>query len=240
MAAAAYEGQSLGSAGAMLNTGDSQAVMNQAALIGQLSITQATEVRQFTAAALRLREARTIALRAESGVALLDRQLLARKRSVMRSLHRQRALLSSLTARQREAAAQSMPGLNASLSGTYSGPTGTQADQAVAYAYSKLGDPYVWGATGPSTFDCSGLAMAAWASAGVTIPRTTFEQVAALPAVPLSALRPGDLLFFLGDDHVGMYVGGGYLIDAPHTGAYVEKVPFTGWYRSTFVSAARP
>jgi cell wall-associated NlpC family hydrolase len=110
----------------------------------------------------------------------------------------------------------------------------------VAYAYSKLGDPYVYGATGPNSFDCSGLVQAAWASAGVAIPRTTYEQVAALPAVSTSDLQPGDLLFFDGDGHVGMYVGDGELIDAPQTGEDVEKVPLSGWYEANLDSAARP
>ena len=64
----------------------------------------------------------------------------------------------------------------------------------------------------------------------MSIPRTTYEQVAALPAVSTSDLQPGDLLFFAGDSHVGMYVGGGMLIDAPQTGQDVEKVALSGWY----------
>jgi cell wall-associated NlpC family hydrolase len=115
-----------------------------------------------------------------------------------------------------------------------------QAAVAIAYAVSKIGDPYVWGATGPSTFDCSGLTQAAWAAAGVTIPRDTYEQVAALPAVSRADLQPGDLLFFDGNAHVAIYVGGGMLIDAPHTGAVVEKVPFAGWFAEALDAIARP
>lgn len=115
-----------------------------------------------------------------------------------------------------------------------------QAAKAIAYAFSKLGDPYVWGATGPAAFDCSGLVQAAWAAAGVSIPRTTYEQASVLPQVPRSALRPGDLLYFNGNDHVAIYIGGGELIDAPHTGAVVEKVPFAGWFSETFDAAVRP
>ncbi len=98
----------------------------------------------------------------------------------------------------------------------------------------------MYGATGPSSFDCSGLVQAAWASAGVSIPRTTYEQVAALPAVSTSNLQPGDLLFFDGDGHVGIYVGGNMLIDAPQTGENVEKVALSGWYAANLDSAARP
>src|SRR6202044_1438284 len=106
----------------------------------------------------------------------------------------------------------------------YTGPTGTQADKAVAFAYAQLGKPYVWGATGPDSYDCSGLVQAAWAAAGVGIPRDTYSQVAGLPAIPLSSLQPGDLVFFDGDGHVAMYVGNNMLIDAPQPGQNVELI----------------
>ena len=112
----------------------------------------------------------------------------------------------------------------------------------MAFAYAQLGCPYVYGGTGPCSdgFDCSGLTMEAWASAGVSIPRTSEEQWAELPAVSTSALEPGDILVFLGGAHVGMYVGGGYLIDAPHTGADVERVQLSGWYTQNLDAAVRP
>ena len=73
--------------------------------------------------------------------------------------------------------------------------------------------------------------IAAWASAGVTIPRDTYEQWAGLPHIPVSQMVPGDLIIYDGEGHVGMYVGDGYIIDAPHTGADVERIPYsTPWY----------
>ena len=114
---------------------------------------------------------------------------------------------------------------------TYTGPTTTQADKAVAFAYAQLGKPYVYGATGPDSYDCSGLVQAAWAAAGVAIPRTTYEDWDDLPHIPVSQMEPGDLIIYDGEGHVGMYVGGGYIIDAPHTGADVERVPYDeSWY----------
>ena len=123
----------------------------------------------------------------------------------------------------------------------YTGPTSTQAGKAVAFTYAQLGKPYQWGATGPGSFDCSGLVQAAWAAAGVAIPRDTYEQWAALPHIATSAIQPGDLLYYDGEGHVAMYVGGGYIIDAPQTGEDVEKIPMnTGWYAATFDGAVRP
>ncbi len=73
------------------------------------------------------------------------------------------------------------------------------------------------------------------------IPRTTYEQWAALPHIATSAIEPGDLLYYDGEGHVAMYVGGGFIIDAPQTGLDVQKLPMnTGWYASTFDGAVRP
>src|SRR5256714_8333869 len=103
------------------------------------------------------------------------------------------------------------------VTATYTGPTSTQAGKAVAFAYAQLGKPYQWGATGPDSYDCSGLVQAAWAAAGVNIPRTPYAQWAALPHISTSALGPGDLLYLDGVGHVALYVGGVDLLDAPPT-----------------------
>ncbi|ORT59579.1 C40 family peptidase [Streptomyces sp. CB03238] len=101
-----------------------------------------------------------------------------------------------------------------------------RAAQAVSYAYGAVGKPYVWGATGPSAFDCSGLTQAAWRSAGVSLPRTTYSQIDAGQRVSRSALTPGDLVFFYsGVSHVGLYIGGGKMIHAPRPGAPVRIAP---------------
>jgi len=104
-----------------------------------------------------------------------------------------------------------------------SGPDTGRAVQAVAAAYSELGKPYVWGATGPGQFDCSGLTQHVWAAAGVQLPRTSQEQAAAGPSVPVSAIRPGDLVvYFSGQTHIGIYVGQGLVIHAPRPGSVVQ------------------
>jgi cell wall-associated NlpC family hydrolase len=110
----------------------------------------------------------------------------------------------------------------------------SRAAAAVSYAYQKLGSPYVWGATGPNAFDCSGLIQAAYSSAGVSLPRTTYAQINAGQRVSRSELRPGDLVFFYsGISHVGIYVGDGQMIHAPNPTAPVrlapiDQMPFAG------------
>lgn len=109
-----------------------------------------------------------------------------------------------------------------------------RAAQAVAYARQKLGSPYVWGATGPDAFDCSGLVLAAYRSAGVSLPRTTYAQIDAGRRVSPSELLPGDLVFFYsGISHVGLYIGNGQMIHAPNPSAPVrvapvDQMPFAG------------
>lgn len=240
IASTAYENGTMTSMGALLTSDNPQAVLGQASVLLQLSSDRAAQVNEFIQAARQLQGAQLTAKRTEQAVATLDAQRLARKKSLGKSLSQKKALLATLTAQQQQTVATTTIGNGGTTKATNPVPVSGQAGAAVAYAYSKLGDPYVYGATGPSSFDCSGLVQAAWAAAGVAIPRTTYEQVAALPAVSTSNLQPGDLLFFDGDGHVGIYVGGGYLIDAPTTGSFVEKVQLAGWYSANLDSAARP
>jgi cell wall-associated NlpC family hydrolase len=113
-----------------------------------------------------------------------------------------------------------------------------RAAAAIAYAEAQLGKPYEYAATGPNTFDCSGLTMMAWAAAGVSMAHYSGAQYAAFPHVPLDELQPGDLIFWGpgGSEHVAMYVGGGLQIAATHTGDYVRIQPVG----SNPVGAARP
>ncbi|MFJ7020699.1 NlpC/P60 family protein [Streptomyces sp. NPDC101117] len=121
------------------------------------------------------------------------------------------------------------------------GSYATKAEKALAFARTQIGKPYVWGATGPDSYDCSGLTQAAWKAAGVDIPRVTYDQVEAGTTVPLSSAQPGDLVFFYDDiTHVGLYIGNGMMIHAPKPGAYVreESIYYDG--ESSIHSVVRP
>lgn len=120
------------------------------------------------------------------------------------------------------------------------------AAEAVSYALAQIGTPYRWGGETPGVgFDCSGLTQAAWAAAGIAIPRTSEAQWSGLPHVPLDALSPGDLVFFNPGEfiaglpgHVGIYIGNDEMVDAPHTGATVRIENLASW--PTPMGAARP
>ena len=119
------------------------------------------------------------------------------------------------------------------------GTPSSAAAIAVQFAYKQIGKPYVYGADGPNSFDCSGLTMAAWAKAGVKLPHHAAYQYATIKHhVSRSELQPGDLVFFGSPiHHVGMYVHGDLMINAPEPG---ENVRFDKWTRSDFAGAARP
>ncbi|MFJ2273085.1 NlpC/P60 family protein [Streptomyces sp. NPDC087866] len=110
-------------------------------------------------------------------------------------------------------------------SGSGSGSSAsTKAEKVLAFARAQIGKPYVWGATGPASYDCSGLTQAAWKAAGVDIPRTTWDQVKAGTRIATADLQPGDLVFFYDDiSHVGIYKGDGMMIHAPKPGANVRE-----------------
>ncbi|GAA3051485.1 hypothetical protein GCM10020229_73700 [Kitasatospora albolonga] len=98
--------------------------------------------------------------------------------------------------------------------------------KAVAFALAQLGKDYLWGGTGPDKFDCSGLTSQAWLAAGVRIPRVSQDQWAELAKVPLNQMRPGDLVVYYGGaTHIGMYIGGGLIVQAPRTGAVIKVSP---------------
>ncbi|MEU6704247.1 C40 family peptidase [Streptomyces wuyuanensis] len=128
---------------------------------------------------------------------------------------------------ERERQAQEQPGTDTAAgtgSGTAGGTYAAKAEKVLSFARAQIGKPYVWGATGPSSFDCSGLTQAAWRAAGVDLPRTTWDQVKTGQSVATADLLPGDLVFFYDDiSHVGIYVGDGKMIHAPKPGANVRE-----------------
>jgi peptidoglycan DL-endopeptidase CwlO len=238
-----YENGSLTSPEALLTSNDPQQILDQSSILLELSSSNTAAMSAFLAAARQLSGAQESARRVKAGILALKDKLAAEKKSDSKLISQQQALLAQLTPAQQAVAG---PGGGTGGGSGHIGapdplPTSTQAEQAVKFAYAQIGCPYVFGGTGPCLdgFDCSGLTQAAWASAGVAIPRTSYEQ-ADLPAVPESEMQPGDIMEFSGDGHVGLYVGGGYLIDAPQTGEDVQKVAFSGWYVENFDGAVRP
>ena len=180
-------------------------------------------------------------LQAAQRAALLAQQA-AQRAASQQAAQAAAARLAAQQAAQQAQQAQQQPSAPA---GGGSGPTYTPPSGgssigagAVAYAMSKVGDPYVWAGAGPYVFDCSGLVMAAYASVGISLPHSALLQMYDSRPVALDALQPGDLVFYYaGVQHVGMYIGGGEIVNAenPSVGVVV-----TGMYTMPIVGAGRP
>ncbi|MFF3909133.1 NlpC/P60 family protein [Streptomyces sp. NPDC001848] len=154
---------------------------------------------------------------------------------------RQAEELARQQAAQRQSSSTTTPGSPGSATDSTDSAYATKAAEALAFARAQVGKPYVWGATGPGSYDCSGLTQAAWRAAGVSLPRTTYDQVNVGTTVPLTDARPGDLIFFYDDiSHVGLYIGNGMMIHAPKPGAYVREESIYSGGTSIIRSAVRP
>ena len=238
-----YEDSSQTSLAGLLTSASPGQVLAEASIVLQVTDTRTLETQTFLAAATELSNVQHEQQRTEQGVASLAAQTSHTKTHILSLLNAQKAILDSLTAQQQQAVDTGTSTGSGSTTAKYTGPTTTQADKAVEFVFDQLGCPYVYGSTGPCAdgFDCSGLVMSAWASAGVTIPRDTYEQWAALPHISESDIQPGDLLYYNGIGHVAMYVGNGMIIDAPQPGQNVEEVSMKeSWYADNFDGAARP
>ncbi|MER7154850.1 C40 family peptidase [Streptomyces lydicus] len=233
---------------------DPQQFFDRSHLMERLTSRQQQAVSDYEEQAAAAARQRAEAGRSLERLQASQASLKASKQSVQQKLAEARQLLSRLTVqekarlaeleRQKEAAAKrkaeeearrqqerqrqqdggGTAGGDAGGGGTTGGTQSTKAEKALAFARAQIGKPYVWGATGPSSYDCSGLTQAAWKAAGVDLPRTTWDQVKVGQRVATSNLQPGDLVFFFDDiSHVGMYIGGGKMIHAPHPGADVRE-----------------
>jgi cell wall-associated NlpC family hydrolase len=231
----------------LLQTDSPQTFLDQSSDLSVLSRAQAEALQGFAAAARQLAAAERSAQHAFAVQRRVLRRIAAARNRIEQALAQEQTLLAQLTAAQRAAMAAAAASARAAQAATvasytpplYSGPASGQAAVAVRFAYDQLGKPYQWGGAGPDSYDCSGLTMASWAAAGVSLPHNAAMQQQSVPPVPMAAIQPGDLVFF-GQPayHVGIYVGHGDMIDAPHTGANVELVSLS--YESGISSIGRP
>jgi cell wall-associated NlpC family hydrolase len=247
IAAASYENSNMTSIAGLLSSNDPNAVLNSASLLMEISQGRNQQLSAFLVAAQQLKTTQQQAQRTKDALAVVEKQKLDQKQKASKALSGEKSVYANLTSEQ-QATVQATTvggsgGTTTPTGGTFTGSTSTNGGQAAAFAVSKLGCPYVYGATGPCNdgYDCSGLAQAAWAAAGVSIPRTTYDDWASLPHVSMSSLEPGDLILYDGEGHVAMYVGDGNIFDAPPSGADVEEISMSeSWYAENEDGAVRP
>jgi len=236
----AYETGNMSSSVTLLISGDPQQILDQSSILQELSNSNEARIGQFLSAARRLEDTQQLAARTRAGIVQLKASLKKRRAALNKMLGQQETLLAKLSPPQ-QATVGGGP-TTGTTTGHYTGPTSSQADKAVAFAYNQLGCPYVYGGTGPCTsgFDCSGLTMESWAAAGVSIPRTSYDQWNSLPHVSLSSVQPGDILVMWGAGHVAIYVGHNQFIQAPQPGQDVELVAYQGASTPGIDGAVRP
>jgi len=255
IAAVAYEQGGVDSPIGLLTSSTPQEVLDQSSILSELSSVASAQINRYLAASHQLLNAQQQAQRTKMGILALKRSVGRRLTKLKNLQGHEETLLAELTPVQRRVV---QPGGGTGSGGGNGGggkvtgpPASGQAGKAVQFAEAQVGCPYVYGGTGPcnSGFDCSGLTMQSWAYAGVSIPRVSYDQMGSLPPVSLHSssgafttanLEPGDILGFAGNSHVGMYVGGGYVVDAPTPGQDVEKVALSGWYLQELDGAVRP
>jgi len=240
----------------------------QAAALDQVAQSQSAAIRRTQTARIRLAQSQA-AIKDKEALAQSKRnEMASAKKEADQRLADAQALLSSLQAAERRrlaeiaaaerrssyaaarAASLNLPSNAGPTGGSSSGASasgggfagGGRGALAVRYALSHVGQSYVAAAAGPSAFDCSGLTLAAWRQAGVSLPHYSFSQYSSTRHIPLSQAQPGDLLFFFGGGthHVAMYIGGGRMVHAanPSSGVIISSVS-EPWYAQRFSGVGR-
>jgi cell wall-associated NlpC family hydrolase len=245
IAAESYESGNTTSVAGLLTSNDPNTALNGASMLLQISGSRNQQMQQFLVAARQLKNSQQQAQRTKDALTAIQQQEQQKRQHASQLVATAKSALASLTAQQQQNVAANGVGGGATTATAYTGSTATQGGKAAAFAVAEAqaACPYVWGGTGPCAagFDCSGLAQAAWASAGISIPRTTYEQWAQLPHISTSSLEPGDLILVDGEGHVAIYVGNGMIVDAPHSGANVQELSLNNsWYSQNMDGAVRP
>jgi peptidoglycan DL-endopeptidase CwlO len=262
--AAAYTSQEDNSTlGVLLGSSSFEDMLNRVESINSTSSQDASIVRQVRSSKAAIQRNRTLLANAHQQQQSIVAQKAAQKQHIESQLAQRRQLLSSIrseiqrikaaeAAQQRQLAAAARSRIASQTQPTVSGvgvgastPEGSTIAPpnvhggVVGIAMQYLGVPYVWGGSSPRGFDCSGLVMYVFAQIGVSMPHSSYSQFNMGAAVSLSQLQPGDLVFFSGASHVGIYIGGGQFIHAPHTGDVVKISSLSGYYSSAFIGGRR-
>lgn len=227
LAASQYRGGGLDQSVQLLLSADPDAYLEQAARLGRVSASQAGMLQQFMSQQRSLDQQRSEAAGKLKDLEATRKELGSRKAEIQGKLAEARRLLSTLTAQERAKIDAEEARANRASERVELGNE-TSASQRAAAAFSaaksRVGMPYVWGASGPNSFDCSGLTSWAFRQAGASIPRTSQSQANAGTRInSLSALKPGDLIIMRSDlSHVGFYAGNGQILHSPKPGAQVR------------------
>lgn len=257
LARATYTGGGVDASLQVLLAEDPSQFLAQASALEQVAKGQADALRASQTARLRLAQSEATLQQKEDAARQVRSEMADSKREADARLADAQAILNSLQAAERQrlaamaasdrqaamaaaAVAQQQFSSSSTSGGGYS--VSSRAVAAVRYALSQVGDRYVAAASGPSTFDCSGLTMSAWRQGGVSLPHYSYSQYQKARKIPLSEAQPGDLVFYFGGSvhHVGLYIGNGKMVHAanPSRGVVVSGV-LSPWYDQHFTGIGR-
>jgi cell wall-associated NlpC family hydrolase len=230
-----YEGDSLSAVGQAVVSSDPSQFISQLTTMSAFNTMQASQYSSY------LTEAKALAIRQDATkaqltkVAQLEQQAAKDKATIEHNLAQAKSLLDHMKAAARErllAASRSEQPVTVNV------PVSGRASVAVHFAMAQVGKPYAYGAAGPDAYDCSGLTMAAWGAAGVSLPHSSSAQYGSGTHISASQLQPGDLVFYYQPiSHVGMYIGNGMIVNAENPSAGIRV---TGLYSMPYVGAVRP
>ena len=213
----------LGPTASLLGSDDPQQFLEGLGAVQALNNTRADELATFQKASKQLKNRRAQLRDRQDVLAQAKKDADDKRQTIKAKYEDAKEQLARLTAAQQAS-------FNASDTDLDFDPKASgRAKTAIDFALAQLGDPYVYGGTGPNSWDCSGLVMKAWAAAGVTIPRVVGPQIAAGKRVSLDALQPGDLVAYGNMAHIGMYLGNGRVVHAPRPGKSVEITGMSGF-----------
>ncbi|HUZ38092.1 MAG TPA: C40 family peptidase [Streptosporangiaceae bacterium] len=218
LAAQSYMTGGLDTSMELLTSSSPQNLIDRAAIMQQLQQENGDRIGQMAAAVAAAQRARETAIQQGQRVSRLAAQMAVKQRAAQKKIN---ILNSAVFTKAMAVFNQTGQYPNITIP-----TTNTIGAQALRYALSKRGDPYVWGAAGPSSFDCSGLVLWAYAQVGISLPHYTGDQWNMGVHVSRADLQPGDLVFFYADiGHVGLYIGNGLMVDAPDFGENVQVQP---------------
>jgi peptidoglycan DL-endopeptidase CwlO len=229
---AAYKNVPFGQFTTMLTSGSPREFIDQLSALGLIARRRGALIDRIAGVRANALRAQSQAQSALSDAQKLERDLRARKGELNKRADQSRAMLSRLTREERAAffASQGTTDrASRSVGRVDVGPASAAAKKAVEVALAQVGDPYQWAATGPDSFDCSGLTMYAWAAAGVALPHSSSAQYGVGTRISRSEVRAGDLVFFYSPiHHVGIAISNSQMVSAPSTGDVVKVSTIAG------------
>ena len=231
-----YEGDSLSAVGQAVVSSDPNAFVSQLTTMSAFNSMQAGQYSSYLTQAKALTIRQSATQNQLTKVAELEQQAAQDKATIAENLSAAKSVLGKMQAAARERMiAASRDNTRISSADI---PVSGRAAAAVHYAMAQIGKPYVYGAAGPNSFDCSGLTMASWGAAGVGLPHSSSAQYGSGTHISASQLQPGDLVFYYSPiSHVGMYIGNGMIVNAENPSAGIRVAPL---YMMPYVGAVRP